>query len=193
MALRGRDIFQKGKPLLLAAAQFFRLFPMQVRVKLFEHYRGMKGTKGMAIRYALLKSIAKCCGDNVSVHPGVYLLHPQGLSIGDNVSIHPMCYFDATGGITIGNDVSIAHGCSLLSTSHQYDVLDVSIKDQPCKIKETVIRDNVWLGAKATIVCGITVESGAIVGANAVVTHPIPANAIAAGVPARVIKMRCVL
>ncbi len=39
MAQRGRDIFQKGKPLLLAAARFYRLFPMRVRVKLFEHYR----------------------------------------------------------------------------------------------------------------------------------------------------------
>lgn len=190
MAQRGRDIFQKGKPLLLAAARFYRLFPMRVRVKLFEHYRGMKGAKGMAVRYVLLKSIARSCGDNVSIHPGVYLLCPQRLSVGNNVSIHPMCYLDATGGLTIGNDVSIAHGCSLLSTSHRYDALDVPIKDQPYKVDETVIRDNVWLGAKATVVCGMTVESGAIVGANAVVTHPVPANTIAAGAPARAIKTR---
>lgn len=190
MAERGRDKFQKAKLLILAAARFYRLFPLKLRVKLLEHYRGTKGVKGMALRYALLKSIAKQCGDNVSVHPGVYLLHPQGLSLGDNVSIHPMCYLDATGGLTIGSDVSIAHGCSILSTTHTYKDPSLPIKDQPFVSKETVLEENIWLGAKATILCGVTVGSGVVVGANAVVTRDVPANQIVAGVPARRIKER---
>lgn len=190
MVERGRDKFQKAKPLILAAVRFCRIFPLRIRIKLLEHYRGMKGTKGFVIRYVLLKSIAKHCGDNVSVHPGVYLLCPQGLSLGDNVSIHPMCYLDATGGITIGNDVSMAHGCSVLSTSHTYKDLNLPIKDQPYQVQETAVKDNVWLGAKVTILCGMTVGSGSVVGANAVVTHNIPANQIAVGVPAKAIKER---
>lgn len=190
MVERGRDKFQKAKPLILAAVRFYRIFPLKIRIKLLEHYRGMKGTKGLVLRYVLLKSIAKCCGDNVSVHPGVYLLHPQGLSLGDNVSIHPMCYLDATGGITVGNDVSIAHGCSILSTTHTYKDPVLPIKDQPLEAQETVLQDNVWLGAKVTVLCGMTVGSGSVVGANAVVTHNIPANQIAVGVPAKAIKER---
>ena len=190
MAQRGRDIFQKGKPLLFAAARFYRIFPLKIRIKLLEHYRGMKGAKGLALRYALLQSVAKHCGDNVSIHPGVYLLHPQGLSLGDNVSIHPMCYLDATGGITVGNDVSIAHGCSILSTTHTYQDPYLPIKDQPLEAHETVLQDNVWCGAKVTVLCGVTVGTGSVVGANAVVTHSVPANTIVAGVPAREIKTR---
>ena len=190
MARRGREKFQKAKPLILAAARFYRIFPLKIRIKLLEHYRGMKGAKGLALRYALLQSIAKHCGDNVSIYPGVYLLHPQGLSLGNNVSIHPMCYLDATGGITVGNDVSVAHGCSVLSTTHTYQDPDLPIKDQPLEAHETVLQDNVWLGAKVTVLCGTTVGSGSVVGANAVVTHDVPIHTIAAGVPAKVIKER---
>jgi acetyltransferase-like isoleucine patch superfamily enzyme len=49
---------------------------------------------------------------------------------------------------------------------------------------------NVWLGAKVTVSKGVAIGDNAIVGANAVVTHDIPPNAIAAGVPARIIRMR---
>ena len=107
MAARGRDKFSKVKPILKLMSVFYAVFPLKIRKILFEHYRGTKGLKGIAIRYALLKSIAKKCGDNVSIHPDCYIFSAENLEIGDNVSIHPMCYLDATGGLKICNDVSI--------------------------------------------------------------------------------------
>lgn len=52
----------------------------------------------MAIRYALLKTLCEGLGDNVSIHPEVYIFNENHLKIGSNVSIHPMCYIDAVGG-----------------------------------------------------------------------------------------------
>ena len=65
------------------------------------------------------------------------------------------------------------------------------IKDQGVTLCETHIGDNVWIGAKATVLCGLTLGSGVVVGANAVVTKDVPAYAMVAGVPARVIGYMC--
>lgn len=188
IAASGRSKFDKIKGIIQIICAFYKIFPMSVRKKLLVHHRNTKGMKGIAIRYALLKTIAKECGDNVSVHEGVYLLSPQNLKIGKNVSIQPMCYIDATGEVEIGDNVSFAHMATVLSTSHTYTDPDVPIKYQPVPRKKTVIKDDVLICAKATLVYGITVNSHSVVGANAVVTKDIPANKVVAGTPARVIK-----
>ena len=190
MALRGRDKFAKVKPLLNVLSLFYSIFPMKIRKILFERYRNTKGLKGIAVRYALLKTIAKKCGDNVSIHPDCYIYFPERLEIGDNVSIHPMCYIDACGGVTIGNDVSIAHAVTIMTSSHHFDKHDIPIKDQTFDVLKTEIGDNVWVGAKATVLCGNNIGSGSVIGAGSVVTHPIKENTVNAGVPARIIKER---
>lgn len=190
MAGRGRDLFHKFKLIIIGLAQIFGLFPVSFRIKLLICFRSMKGYKGLAVRYALIKTLAKVCGDNVSIHPDVYLFFVDQLSLGDNISIHPMCYIDACGGIDIGDDVSVAHATTILSTTHTCDAHDLPLKDQPVITQKTVIEDNVWIGAKATILCGNIVHSGSVIAAGAVVTHDVPANTVVAGVPARVIKER---
>ena len=137
----------------------------------------------------MLKTLADI-GDNVSINPNIYIFNPENLSIGNNVSIHPMCYIQASGGIKIGNDVSIAHGVTLLSESHRFSNLNIPIKDQGLDYKETIIQSNVWIGAKASILAGVTVKSGSIIGAGAVVTKEVEEYSIVGGVPAKVIKSR---
>lgn len=190
MAQSGRDRFSKIKPILKFLSKLYGIFPMGIRQKLFLHYRNKKGAVGIALRYALLLSIAKGCGDNVAVREDCYILRPQGLTVGNNVSIHPMCYIESTGEVEIGNDVSIAHGVTILSTSHRYDAPNVPIKYSGIDNRKTVICDNVWIGAKAVILCGNTVGSGSVIAAGAVVTHDVPPNTIVAGVPAVPIKTR---
>lgn len=190
MAGRGRDAFQKFKPLILGLAAVLKVFPKSMRSKMLVLFRRTTGYKGLVIRYALIKTLAKSCGDNVSIHPDVYLFSVSNLTLGDNLSIHPMCYIDACGEIEIGSDVSIAHATTILSTSHTFENPDVPIKEQPVEKKKTLIESNVWIGAKATILCGNTVHSGSVIAAGAVVTHDVPGNSIVAGVPARVIKER---
>jgi acetyltransferase-like isoleucine patch superfamily enzyme len=188
--MRNRDIARRYRKALLALTAFYQLLPMRLRRFLLLYAESTKGLRGKVVRYCLVKSIAKSCGDNVLIERGVYLLSPEEMEIGNNVSIHPMCYIEAKGGLVIGNDVSIAHGVTIMTTTHIYDKTDIPIKDQGSVANNVVIKDNVWIGAKATLLCGITVNQGAIVGAGAVVTKTIPANAVVAGVPARIIKMR---
>lgn len=188
--IRGRDKFNKFAKLISFLYRFYSLFPQKVREMLFEHYRMTKGIKGLVVRYALLKTLAVNCGTNVSIHPGVYIIRPERISIGNNVSIHPMSYFDAIGEIIIGNDVSIAHSVTIMSASHNYDRTDIPIKDQGLTAGSTYIADNVWIGAKATILSGKRLNTGCVIAANCVVTKDVEANTIVGGIPNKVLKRR---
>ena len=188
---RGREQFKKVKWILVLLEKYYRLYPLKSRKKKFEKKRFKKGKWGLAVRYALLKSIANSVGENVSIHQGCYILNAEKLSIGNNVSIHPMCYLEALGGITIGNDVSIAHGTTILSTSHNFSRTDIPMKDQGITAKKTIIKDNVWLGAKVTVLAGLTIESGCVIGAGAVLTRDTEKDTVYVGVPANKIKGRC--
>ena len=187
---RGRDKFLKYKWLINLLSSFIKIFPLKIRKKFFVNARNIKGKFGLALRYAIIKTIAENIGDNVSIYENVYIYSPENLSIGDNVSIHPMCYIDATGGIYIGNDVSIAHMVTVMSTTHLFDDATIPIKDQGCESKKTVIKNNVWIGAKTTVLYGVKISQGSILGANSVVNKDVPEFSIAAGIPAKIIKER---
>lgn len=191
---RGRDTFRKFKWAINIISSLYKIFPIKMRFRLLARHRYMRGKLGLGIRYALLKSLAQYCGDNVSVYEGVFLLNPQNLRIGNNVSIQPMCYIecgnDAESPLVIGDDVSLAHGVTVMCTTHTYDSSDISIKDQPVKNEQVIIENNVWVGAKACILSGLTISSGSIIGAGAVVTKDMEANKIYGGVPAKIIKER---
>ena len=137
-----------------------------------------------------MKTLAKSTGDNVAVFTDAYLKNVQNIEIGSNVSFQPMSFIDGFGGIKIGNDVSFAEGASVFSMTHIYSDPDVPIKDQGMRPLPVVIEDNVWIGAKATILGGITLASGTIVAAGAVVTKSTERNTTVAGVPASVINVR---
>ena len=187
---RGRDKFNRYAPFINMLVRIFSMLPIGFLKKLYYVFQNTKGIKGLLIRYVLIKCISPSCGINVSIHPNVYLFYPEKITLGNHVSIHPMCYIDASGGLSIGDNVSIAHGVTILSSSHNYNRVDVPIKDQGMYFAKTIISSNVWIGAKATILCGLKISSGSIIGANSVVTKDVSENSIVAGVPAKVIKYR---
>lgn len=187
---RGRDKFKKFKFILHLLTQIILIFPISIRKWMLSVFRNTNGLIGVGIRYILIKSISQKCGDNVLIHPGVYIFSPEKLSLGNNISIHPMCYIDATGEISIGNDVSIAHGTTILSTTHSYSEKNMPIRDQTLRFAPTTIMNNVWIGCKSTILLGIIVNEGAIIGANSIVTKNVENNAIVVGNPGRLIKYR---
>lgn len=187
---RGRDKFNKYKVIISAISYIYNIFPYAMRRYLYELHCGQKGNLGLVFRYAILKTIAKSIGDNVGIHPYVTLKGVENLKIGDNVSIHSYGYIDATGGVTIGNNVSLGNGVSIISFEHNFDDINVPIKDQGHTNKPIVIEDNVYTGSKVTILGGVLIETGCIIGANAVVSNSISTNSIAVGIPAKIIKYR---
>lgn len=187
---RGREQFDKYRFLISALIRAYSLFPKKFQKYLLTRYRKTTGLKGMAVRYALVKNLAKSVGEKVSIQPDVYFFNLENLTIGSNVSLHPMCYIEAYGGVSIGDNVSIAHGVTIMSVSHNYTGRDVPIRDQGISAEPIKISDNVWIGAKATILGNVSIGSGVVIGATAVVTKDIPDDCVAAGVPARIIKER---
>ena len=84
----------------------------------------------------------------------------------------------------------IGHGVTIMTNSHNYNRIDISMKSQNVRHKKVNIGDDVWIGAKSTILMGVNVGKGAIIGANSVVTKNIPEYSIVGGVPAKVISVR---
>lgn len=187
---RGRDLFSKFKKPINLFSKMARVLPIKVRIKLFEGARNIKGKKGIALRYVYLKSIAKECGDNVAIFTSVFLLNPQNLSIGNNVSIQPMCYIECgnISGIEIGNDVSIAHGVSMIATNHGFNNPKLCIKDHPLTEEKITIGNDVWIGAKATVLAGKNIGNRCVVAAGAIITKDVEDNTLVGGIPANKIK-----
>ncbi|MDP2124772.1 MAG: acyltransferase [Parvibaculum sp.] len=105
--------------------------------------------------------------------------------IGDHVLISPGTHIVASEEIRIGSNTMMASGC-YISDSDWHDTYDRTAeldKHRPIHIGE-----NVWLGVRAIVGKGVTIGDNSIIGAGAVVTKDIPANCIAAGNPARVVR-----
>jgi len=94
------------------------------------------------------------------------------------------------GGLVIGRDVMIASGCRIIPSRHTFEEPDVPVSRQPGSSEGIAIGDGCWIGTNVAILDGVRIGDGAIIGAGAVVNRPIPAFAIAVGVPARVLRYR---
>lgn len=114
----------------------------------------------------------------------------EGLVIGDNVGISERALIAVRGKITIGNDVIIGPNVSLQAENHNYTNQSIPIRKQGTSRKGIIIEDNCWLGCNVIILDGVTISSGSVVAAGAVVTKDVPSGVVVAGVPAKVIK-RC--
>lgn len=187
----GRSKFDRAWPVLLGLSYLLKCFPRSVRRFLWDACSWSESIPFVALRYALIRSMAKRVGRNVYVGKYVTIKCFKGLSLGDNISVHNGCYIDASGGVSIGNDVSIAHRCSVLSSTHTWGDESRPIKYNAISFKAVDIEDDVWIGCGVTILCGSVIGSRSIVGAGSLVNGSISAGSLAVGVPAKRIKATC--
>ena len=92
------------------------------------------------------------------------------------------------GPVCIGNHVNLAQGITITALNHNFSDATKRIDEQGIATKPVVIKDDVWIGANAVVLPGVTIGSHAVVAAGAVVTHDVPDNTVVGGVPAKVIS-----
>jgi acetyltransferase-like isoleucine patch superfamily enzyme len=158
---------------------------------LFMRFHSSNSATADKVRAFLLRKMTGIDVDGLHVRVGVYISGYRNLRFGTNVSLNPNCFLSCEGGLDIGNEVSIAHGVSVLTAEHGFSDPKVPIKFQEITYRPVVIGNNVWIGAKATILAGVNIADGTIIAAGAVVTKSITQeNTIVGGVPARFLKNR---
>ena len=92
------------------------------------------------------------------------------------------------GPVTIGSHVNLAQGITVTALNHNFENIKERIDSQGITTKQVVINDDVWIGANAVILPGVTIGRHAVVAAGAMVTTDVPENTVVGGVPAKIIK-----
>lgn len=108
------------------------------------------------------------------------------VTIGDQTRIGIHC--TVIGPVRIGNNVNLAQGITVTALNHNFEDASRRIDEQGISTKPVVIGDDVWIGANAVILPGVTIGRHVVVAAGAVVTKDVPDNCVVGGVPAKVIK-----
>jgi acetyltransferase-like isoleucine patch superfamily enzyme len=122
-------------------------------------------------------------GTKIRCHEGV-------VEIGDKTVFGQECTISAYQRVRIGEQCVIADRAMFIDFDHGVTEVERPIRVQGIYKRDTVVGSNVWIGYGACVLRGVRVGDNAIVGTSAVVTNDVPANAVVAGVPAKVLRMR---
>jgi acetyltransferase-like isoleucine patch superfamily enzyme len=122
-------------------------------------------------------------GTKIRCHEGV-------VEIGDKTVLGQECTISAYRRVRIGEQCVIADRAMFIDFDHGVVEVERPIRKQGIYMRDVEVGSNVWIGYGACVLRGVRVGDNSIVGTNSVVTKDVPANAVVAGIPARVIRMR---
>ncbi len=145
---------------------------------------------GNNLRKIILKKILQYFGERSTISDNVKIISPNKIYIDKKVGIANKVILDGRGSIKIGKYSIIGFESILLTSTHNYASNNIPIVKQGMFHAPIEICEDVWVGTRVTILPGIRIGKGAIIGANALVTKDVPPRAIVGGVPARIIKYR---
>lgn len=137
------------------------------------------------IREIFTELTGKPVDSSFRMFPPFYTDCGKNITVGKHVFFNSGCRLQDQGGITIGDGSLIGHNVVLVTINHGFDP-DHRGDIYPAPIH---IGRNVWIGANATVLPGVSIGDGAIIAAGAVVSKDVSENTIAGGVPAKLIKM----
>lgn len=115
-------------------------------------------------------------------------LEQSGINIGENCIVGSNSILYGAGGLVIRNNVVIGPMVTIVPGNHVYSNPREPIRNQGVTAKGIEIEEDVWIGSNATILDGVRICRGSVIGAGSVVTRDIPPNSLAVGVPAKVAK-----
>ena len=136
------------------------------------------------IRNLLSQITGSIIDETTTVFTPLYVNYGKNTIIGKNVFINFDCVFLDLGGITIEDNVLIAPKVSLLTEGHPVE----SQNRQSLTVAPIRVKKNVWIGANATVLPGVTIGENAVVAAGSIVNKDVPENTIVGGIPAKIIK-----
>jgi maltose O-acetyltransferase len=145
------------------------------------------GAKG--IRRVLVRHIFESVGKNVNIEQGVFFGSGKEITIGDNSGIGLEARVQ--GPLTIGKDVMMGPYVLIYTKNHNTSDITIPMIKQGESLPEpVVIEDDVWIGARVTILPGVVIGKHSIIAAGSVVTKNVEAYSVMGGVPATLLKKR---
>lgn len=140
------------------------------------------------IRLIFIRGFIKSAGRQVTLESNIFFGDGRDIEIGNNCQINEDCWIR---NCKIGNDVMIAPFVMILNYGHNIEDTARPMIAQGVKyFPQTIIEDNVWIGARVLILPGVKICTGAVIGAGSVVTKNVEAYSVVAGNPAQFIKSR---
>ena len=109
------------------------------------------------------------------------------IEIGQNVSINSKSFLNGCGGLSIGDNTRIGTQSIMIASNHKFDDPEVLVKDQITK-QGIQIGENIWFGARVTVLDGVNIANNVVVGACSLVSKSIPEAGVYVGTPAKKIK-----
>jgi len=137
-------------------------------------------------RRAILRELLGAFGEGSEIRAPMYCDYGQYITIGNGTFLNFGAMLIDVAPITIGNDCQLGPNVQLLTPLHPVDPVPRRAKWEAAK--PISLKDNVWLGGGVIALPGVTIGENTVVGAGAVVTKDLPANVVAVGNPARVIR-----
>jgi acetyltransferase-like isoleucine patch superfamily enzyme len=180
-------------------------------LQMYGLYACHEGWLNQVMRRIFWRAVARSVGSALNINPGVGMRHRETFEIGDSVFIGAQCFLQGRfdGHLRIGNHVWIGPqsyfdardltledyvgwgpGAKVLGSTHTGQPMNLPIIQTDLEIRPVLVQKWADIGTNATLLPGVTVGEGSIVGAGAVVARDVPPYAVVAGVPAKVIRMR---
>jgi acetyltransferase-like isoleucine patch superfamily enzyme len=190
----GCAVILSGKKIEIEKNTFLNnpLFPKGTSIGLDPHYICLDPPRYFTTKIDLDNKSNLILEQNTMILSGCYLTANLGAEIfvGANTYISSDVIINSRNKIHIGRNVMIGQEVRIMDyDAHDIFILHGNISDPPLNTPKVIkIEDNVWIGARATILKGVTIGKGSVIGANSCVTSDIPSNSIAVGSPARVVK-----
>ena len=145
---------------------------------------------GMSIRNGVYRLLGMKIKGFCWIQPGVTIVNLSRFRVGKNFGCNSGTYINAIGGIRMGNDVLVGSNVTISSGKHDIEGRQTSVFSRPTVPLPITFGNDVWLGAGASVLPGIHIADGTVVGTNAVVTKSTEPFSVMVGIPAKAIRYR---